>query len=123
MNNKEIGTEFEQEMCETLNRQGYWVHFIVPDSRGAQPFDIIAVRAGEALAIDCKTCVSETFNISRLEDNQIMAFEKWLKCGNSIPLVMVKHKGVVYPIRYTDLRKHRSINLKKYMLGGYENED
>lgn len=123
MNNKHIGTAFEQEVCDLLAQNGYWVHFITPDSRGAQPFDIIAVKDGHALAVDCKTCVSDTFNISRLEDNQIMAFEKWLKCGNSIPLVMVKHKGVVYPIRYTDLRKHRSINLKKYMLGGYENED
>ena len=50
MNNKIIGTAFEKEMCELLANRGYWVHFITPDNRGAQPFDIIAVKDGKAFA-------------------------------------------------------------------------
>ena len=55
MNNKRRGTEFERQMCDILAKKGYWVHFIVPDARGAQPFDIIACRDGRPVAIDCKT--------------------------------------------------------------------
>jgi len=113
MNNKKLGTEFEKEVCELLASRGYWVHFIVPDARGAQPFDIIAVKNGYALAIDCKTCVADTFNISRLEDNQIMSFELWLRKGNEQPLIAVKHNDELYIIPYCDLKKAKSIKLTR----------
>jgi len=82
-----------------------------PGPDGSQPFDIIAVKAGQAFAIDCKTCVDDTFPITRLEDNQIMAFEKWLRCGNSMPLVYVKHKGRIHTIPYDELKKKKRIKL------------
>lgn len=113
MNNKVIGTEFEQKVVDTYAKRGYWVHFIVPDSRGAQPFDIIAVKDGNAFAMDCKTCKANVFNINRLEDNQIMAFEKWLRCGNTMPLVIVEHGSKIYIVRYDKLKEKRSINLEK----------
>lgn len=112
MNNKKLGTAFEREVCELLAQEGYWVHFIVPDARGAQPFDIIAVKDGKASAIDCKTCVAKNFNISRLEDNQIMAFDKWLKCGNGMPLLAVKHKDKIHWISYNELQAKQSISLE-----------
>lgn len=99
-----------------LAAKGYWVHFIVPDIRGAQPFDIIAVKNGHAIAIDCKTCVSNTFNINRLEDNQIMAFEKWLSCGNEMPMIIVKHNKQVYVIPYGRIKKDKSVKLGKEFL-------
>ena len=111
MNNKQIGTEFEHEMVELLTQEGYWVHFIAPDSRGAQPFDIIAVKNGEAFAIDCKTCVANKFTIRRLEYNQIFAFELWMKRGNKIPLIMVKHDDKIYKISYDQLRRNETIKL------------
>lgn len=111
MNNKKLGTQFEKDMCDMLSAKGYWVHFIAPDSRGAQPFDIIAVKDGKALAIDCKTCVADTFNISRLEDNQIMAFELWLRCGNEMPQVAVFHNNNIHLIPYCDLKEKKSIKL------------
>lgn len=111
MNNKKLGTAFEVELCKAFAEEGYWVHFLAPDARGAQPFDVIAVRDGNAIAIDCKTCVADTFNISRLEDNQIMAFERWIRCGNSTPLIAVKHKGRVSFIDYLELKEKKSIKL------------
>lgn len=113
MNNKQIGAEFERQMCKILAQMGYWVHFITPDARGAQPFDIIAAKDGKALAIDCKTCVSNTFSINRLEDNQISAFELWMKCGNDDPYIAVKHKDNVYMIHYTYLKKWRTVSIGK----------
>ena len=111
MSNKSIGTAFEREACDLLKNAGYWVHFMSPDARGAQPFDIIAVKDGKALAIDCKTCVANTFNISRLEENQIHAFDRWLQCGNGDPVIMVKHQDRIYTISYKELLEKKSIKL------------
>ena len=111
MTNKRLGNLFERELCGILAQEGYWVHFIVPDARGAQPFDIIAVKDGKALAIDCKTCVAHSFNISRLEDNQIMAFNRWMKCGNPVPIIAVKHNDLIYKIKYNELQERKSIKL------------
>ena len=116
MNNKKRGSEFEKRICEWLASRGYWVHFIVPDARGAQPFDIIAVKDGRALALDCKTCVADAFNINRLEDNQVMAFERWLRCGNKMPYIAVYHAHELYMIPYDQLKKYKSIRLGREYL-------
>lgn len=116
MNNKRLGSAFEREVCDILAASGWWVHFIAPDARGAQPFDIIAVKNGRAVAIDCKTCAANRIALTRLEDNQILAFEKWLSCGNGIPRVMVKHNGKVYSVSYDALKKQKSIKLTEEVL-------
>lgn len=109
--NKKIGSAFERTLCQKLANLGYWVHFLAPDARGAQPFDIIAVKHGVAYAIDCKTCVAATFNISRLEENQFLSFEHWLRCGNTTPIIAVLHGGEIYAIEYDRLKEQRSIKL------------
>lgn len=111
MNNKKLGTAFENRLCEVLDSLGFWVHFITPDKRGSQPFDIIAVKNGEATAIDCKTCSTERISINRLEDNQIMAFEKWLRCGNQMPLIAVEYSKTkrIYLVPYNILRANKSV--------------
>lgn len=111
MNNKVLGTKYEQEVCDLLAANGFWVHFISPAPDGSQPFDIIAVKQGQAFAIDCKTCVENSFPITRLEDNQIMAFEKWLRCGNSMPMVYVKHNEMTHVIQYDELKKKKRVKL------------
>lgn len=116
MNNKRLGTAFEREVCELLSHNGYWVHFITPDSRGAQPFDIVAVKGGKAKAIDCKTCVNKRFTLGRLEDNQIYAFEKWLKCGNDMPLIFIKHQEKIYVVEYSDLKEKKSVQLTEHYM-------
>lgn len=113
-NNKIIGTAFEREVCELLANKGYWVHFITPDNRGAQPFDIIAVKEGKAFALDCKTLAERTksFNFSRLEDNQVFAFEKWLACGNSMPMIAIKWHDEIYVIDYLTLKEKKIIKME-----------
>ena len=112
MNNKKLGTAFEQKICKMLNRDGWWVHFIEPKQNGAQPFDIIAVRHGRAVSIDCKTCASGRFSIDRLEDNQIFAFDKWIACGNDDPRVIVEHGEDIYVIPYSYLKENKSVKLE-----------
>lgn len=113
MNNKKLGMEFEKRMVDLLAKQGYWVHFISPDNRGSQPFDIIAVKDCFAVAIDCKTCKDHYFRLGRLEENQIMAFEKWLACGNLTPYVAVLYNSNIYMIEYERLRRELKIDLDK----------
>ncbi len=112
MNNKKLGTQFEQEFCEYLANCGWWVHFISPDMTGSQPFDIIAVKGGKAVAIDCKTCVAKNFSINRLEDNQILAFKRWHKCGNDNTFIAIKHENEVYICDFVRLWEQRIIPIK-----------
>lgn len=111
MNNKKWGNKWEKEFCDILTAQGFWVHFIQPDQRGAQPFDVIAVKGGEAYAYDCKTCAADVFTMDRLEDNQVMAFEKWVRCGNTNPNIAVLHNDKIYLIGYAQLKNFGRIKL------------
>lgn len=119
MNNKEIGTEFEQRMCDYFNRKGYWVHFITPDRRGAQPFDIIAVKDNHPIAIECKTLSlsQKYFHISRLEENQKLALEKWILCGNNEAYVVVEYGDKVYWIAFSYLLEKQKIKMEDLMDG------
>ena len=100
-NNKQIGAKFEQEFVEILAKEGFWAHFLAPSPTGAQPFDVIAMKYGYAFCFDCKTSVKPIFPLSRLEDNQILAFDKWLQCGGQEPMVAVKYDSKVYLVSYT----------------------
>lgn len=113
VNNKKLGTAFEKELCQILACKGWWVHFITPAPNGAQPFDIIAVKGGSAMAIDCKTSATHIFPYTRLEENQIMAFEKWLACGNEDPFVAVKYNDNIYLIKYRRLKIYERIDLDR----------
>lgn len=111
MNNKKLGTAFERMMCRHLSQDGWWVHFMSPDARGAQPFDIIAVRNDISIVIDCKTCKDHIFRISRLEDNQIAAFDLWKRRGNLYAYIAVLHDDKVFMIEYEELIENKKIDL------------
>lgn len=110
-NNKVLGTAFERELCQILKDMGLWVHFIEPNKAGAQPFDIIAVANNVAIAIDCKTSARPTFPISRLEDNQKFAFNRWLECGNEYAVIAVKHNERIYFIDFEWLTEEEKLKL------------
>jgi len=112
LNNKKLGSDFEKEFCQMLADRGYWVHFISPAPNGGQPFDVVAVKNCLAYAFDCKTSVKDIFRIERLEQNQIMAFERWMACGNTEPEIAVKHKGKVYLLPYKPLKELGFIRLQ-----------
>lgn len=109
--NKQKGTAFENEVVSRLRANGYWVHFLAPDSRGAQPFDIIAMKDGMAVVGDCKTCEDKYFRMSRLEENQIYAFDRWLACGGTMPLVWIKHGDKIHTVEYEKLKKNGKVKL------------
>lgn len=112
MNNKRLGTAWEREFCQILAKHGWWVHFIAPAATGGQPFDVIAAKDGVPMAFDCKTSATKRFSINRLEQNQIMAFEHWLRCGNEEPKIAVKYNNALYLIGYQHLKKVEVIDLE-----------
>ena len=118
MNNKEIGTDFEKYMCEHLASLGYWVHFISPDKRGSQPFDIIAVKNNIPLAVECKTLSKnvKVFSIDRLQENQKTAFQKWIKCGNEEPLIFILHGDEIRVVEWSRLEQEEKVNVKELEL-------
>lgn len=113
LDNKSLGTAFEREAAKQLQAEGCWVHFLTPDNRGAQPFDLLAVKMGVALAIDCKTCADHYFRLSRLEENQRLAFDRWMKAGNGTPYLLVKHHDHIYWLRYDRLKLKGKIDLRE----------
>ena len=113
MNNKRLGTQFEREVCDILNRDGWWVHFISPDMKGAQPFDIIACKNARCFAADCKTSKDHIFRMDRLEWNQVLAFDKWIECGNKMPILLVKFEDRIKIVPYLDLKFSGKIDLRK----------
>lgn len=113
MNNKKLGTAFEKQVVKKLSELGAWVHFLSPDSRGAQPFDIIAVKDGFAIAVECKTQdeKSRFFPLGRLEENQVMAFEKWIACGNGEPLIFIQYRRKIKVVEYSRLKRDGKVDL------------
>lgn len=113
MNNKKLGTAFERSVVEYFKEWGYWAHFISPDARGAQPFDVIIAKDGKTYVMDCKTSADHIFRLSRLEWNQQMAFDRWQDCGNSPAWVIVEYKEHMYMILYNHLKIEKSVDLDK----------
>jgi len=111
MNNKRLGTSFEREMVQFLRARGYWVHFLQPSAAGAQPFDILACKDGVPMVVECKTCVKPYIPISRLEENQLSAFDYWMSRGNPAPIIAVKYANSIYKIPYLLLKKCEKVYL------------
>ena len=104
MNNKQIGTHFEQDFCKYLAKHNWWVDFLSPGVNGSQPLDVIVIRGNDVYAIDCKTCSADRFPFSRIEDNQHLAFQAIMyrsdlvKCG-----VAIQHDNEIYYIPYDEI--------------------
>ena len=103
MNNKKLGNDFEQELCEILADHGFWAHNFANRKNG-QPADIIAVKDTTAYLIDAKVCSYEVFPFRRIEDNQHLAMDMWIECGNIEPYFALKCRNEVYMVGYTTIK-------------------
>lgn len=103
MINKKIGNDFEQELCEILADAGYWVHNFANHKNG-QPADIIAVKDGGAYLIDAKVCSYEVFPFRRIEENQHLAMDMWIECGNIEPYFALKCRNEIYMVGYRTIK-------------------
>lgn len=83
VSNKSLGIAAERAVRDALSDDGWWVTKLVENHNGA-PFDLLAVKNGAAKAIEVKHVgESRLFFLSRIEDNQRMAYRRWRECGNN----------------------------------------
>jgi len=70
------GAEFERKFCQWAKENNWWALNIPHSKAGQQPFDVIAIKGSAILACDCKVISSKSnvFPLSRVEDNQWLAF-------------------------------------------------
>lgn len=112
--NKKIGNDFEKEYARILKSRGYWVTFLTPKRHvGSQPCDLVAIKNDKAILIDCKTCKTHLFPISRIEENQRQAFKRYLKCGNTTFILAIKYNNKIYGINMKNIDfKQKNIELE-----------
>lgn len=99
MSNKKIGNDFEKKFCEILSERGFWVHNFAQNQSG-QPADVIAVRNNMPYLIDCKVCEKGIFQLSRIEENQILSMQYWLDTRNDDAWFALKVNGDIWMITY-----------------------
>lgn len=108
MNNKTLGNNFEQELCEKLSEYGFWVHCLNMNKAG-QPADILAVKNRLAYLIDAKVCSSKGFALSRVEENQELAMTLWHERGNGQGWFALKvPTGDVYMLPHICIQAYKS---------------
>ena len=80
--NRSNGGRFEQELSHTLAENGFWAH-VMQQNKSGQPADIIAVKGKYHTLIDCKVISEESaaFKLSRVEENQRLAMDRFLAKG------------------------------------------
>lgn len=107
MNNKKIGNSFEEALCNHLSKYGFWCHNMAQKKSG-QPADVIAVRNRIAYLIDAKVCSDNTFDLTRVEENQDLAMDLWKDCGNSIGWFALETKYGVFMLSHYVVKAYRN---------------
>lgn len=120
-NNQKIGKAFELEWMDHLASLGMWVHFMQPAPDGSQPFDVMAIddRYGipTVYAYDCKTLSSTRFPLSRIEDNQRLAFESLNRRGVHNTYFVIKNKTAIYLVPSQEAITLKDMGEKSILLG------
>lgn len=111
------GQEFEQWACQWFRNRGYWALNIPKNKFGAQPFDVLAIRGSDIWAVDCKVCSKSRFPLSRVEDNQWLAFDLMQEITNAICGFMCWYNGLFF-IPYSLAKKNRENGNASILLGG-----
>lgn len=104
ISNKKLGNAFETELCEIFFQNGYWTHNMAQNASG-QPADIIAVKNGKAILIDCKVCSDNKFHLSRVEDNQNLSMDFWRDCGNGEGWFALKTAEGTFMLSHTSAKR------------------
>ena len=94
--------QFENDFCNYLAEQGYWVYHIPKKKDGSQPFDVLAVKNGVVAVYDCKVLHGDRFPLSRIEWNQRYGFAQIQSKGG---VAVIKADSGIYEIPYVRLQK------------------
>lgn len=115
MVNKKIGNDFEKQFCQLLSDNDFWVHNLSQNSAG-QPADVIAVKNSKAFLIDCKVCSkTKRFPLSRVEENQHFAMERWKECGNGEGQFAILMINEIFMISHDIIQEFSTRTNKSYI--------
>lgn len=112
----DLGKRFEQDLCRYFSKQDYYVIYNEKGVTGSQPCDLVIIKGNIATMIDCKNIENETgmFPISRIEENQYLAYKRFKECGNSNFILAIKNNNNVYFIDFGLLQFYnKTIHLDK----------
>lgn len=106
MSNRSNGLSFENQFCEVLSDNGFWVLHI-PQVAAGQPADVIAVKKNHAYLIDCKQCSNGAFQLSRVEPNQSSAMSMFRACGNADAWFALHVNSQIYMVSFADVMMYK----------------
>lgn len=111
----DVGKQFEEDLCEFFAKIDFYAIYNNRNNSGAQPFDILVIERNQAYAYECKNLENKNglFPISRVEENQLLAYKRFKECGNNNMYLAILWNDNVYFINFDLLcyfDKH--INLK-----------
>lgn len=121
ISNKKKGSNFEKDFAEFLASRGYWVHLVAgSDYTNSQFADIIACKNNRVHVIDCKVLENSTgtFPLSRFENNQRSAYERFLETGNYNYFLAILWQNDVYfcNVSNIDYKNKKSFNVKDFVI-------
>ena len=97
------GNQLENYFVHVLSNNGWWALRIPRNPTGAQPFDVIAIKGSNILAVDCKACADKKLVLKRIEDNQWTSFTRMLDRTDAIVGIIAENNGQLYFIDYYEL--------------------
>ena len=119
-NNQQIGKTFEQEWVDHLVSLGMWAKYMYPAPDGSQPFDVLSIdnHYGDTIvfAYDCKTLSGKRFPLSRVEDNQELAFESLNHHGVPNTYFVIKSGSTVYILPSQEVIDRKQAGEKSILL-------
>lgn len=107
------GAEFERLVADLFQKNGFWALRIPKNERGAQPFDILAIRGDVVYAVDCKVCERKYFSLNRIEDNQWISMDVMKRKTNAVLGFVIFHNERLFFVSYDEafLSETASIHL------------
>lgn len=99
MSNKSEGTKLEKKVADLLYKDGWWVHLLTQSNAG-QPADIIACKDITTMLIDCKDCKGKSFDLDRVEENQINAMRLFTERTMGLALFVIQLNDKLYFVDY-----------------------
>ena len=103
MSNKSEGTKFEKQVAEKLYADGWLVHLLTQSAAG-QPADIIAVKDITTMLIDCKDCKGKSFDLNRVEENQMNAMSLFTDRTMGLAMFAIQLNGKTYFVDYKAIK-------------------
>lgn len=110
------GRKFEEALCKYFAEKDYYVIYNEKGVAGSQPVDIVIIKNNIATMIEAKNLENHNgiFNLDRVEQNQVLAYNRYRECQNYNFVLAIYHDNKVWFIDFGLLPLYnKSIDLKQ----------